>query len=173
MAPERVRSHSRIDPRADVFSVGAILHELLSTRRFRRCTGARWDRRIPELTDPNVPAELRRLHCALLEPNHHKRPAAAEALALLGAPVPTYDVARELRRICRGVDAGDTGSDQPTATSSAATGDGGTSTTRTSSRRTATRTSWWQRWEPRSFTLGLVSATALFTITSIAFALLR
>ena len=88
MPPEQLRGSSR-EPTVDLFAVGAILHELLEGRRLRPANAERelyamvLAGQRPRLQTP-VPAELARLHAALLEPDPNRRiQSADEALSLL------------------------------------------------------------------------------------------
>ena len=113
MSPEQVRGQV-VDSRADVFSFGAILHEMLSGRRaFQRATAVETMHAIlkedaPELAPPagRVPAALERIVRRCLEKNPNERFRTAHDLAfaletLSGSriePGPTPGVSRPVSR---------------------------------------------------------------------------
>lgn len=83
----------KIVPATDLYAVGAVLHEMVEGCLFRGDCLSREDMvaciqrgDVPLLTRPKVPATLRDLHRALLQPNPSDRPQSAEdALELLGS----------------------------------------------------------------------------------------
>ena len=88
-APEEARGE-RPDERADVYSVGAVLYEMLTTRRpMHRGASA------PSGSNPHVPPELDQVVLKAVSPNPASRPQTAATLAAeLRAVVPIID-ARE------------------------------------------------------------------------------
>jgi Tol biopolymer transport system component len=88
MAPEQVRGQA-VDPRADIFSLGAILYEMLSGRRaFKKDTAADTITAVlredpPDLvtTDRNLPPVVERIVKRCLEKNPHERFQSARDLA--------------------------------------------------------------------------------------------
>ena len=73
IAPERVRREGWADPRSDLFSLGAVLHELLAGRL-----------PVPERpgiavlrAGPRIPESLQRLVLSLLDPDPEGRPGSA------------------------------------------------------------------------------------------------
>ncbi len=82
IAPERVRRETWADPRSDLFSLGAVLYELLAGR-----LPAPERPGIPVLrAGPRIPESLQRLVLSLLEPDPAERPASAlEVAGILAA----------------------------------------------------------------------------------------
>ncbi len=108
MAPEHLAGRSR-DPAVDLFSVGAVLHELLAGARFRdelredalyaQILGGG----IPPLPHADVPPELASLREGLLQPEPRLRiPTAVRALEYLEAWAGYRNAAGELAALCRG-----------------------------------------------------------------------
>ena len=89
MAPEQARGESRLDRRADVFALGAILYELLTgTQPFEADSNSATLARVlnhdpvrPRRIDPLVPAALERVVMQALEKDPAHRYPAAGALA--------------------------------------------------------------------------------------------
>lgn len=86
-SPEEARGE-RPDERADVFSLGAILYEMLTTRRPNHRGAA-----APGASNPHVPKELDEVVLKAVAPNRDNRHQSAAALAA------------ELRRVAASVDA--------------------------------------------------------------------
>ena len=115
MPPEQIAGHAR-SPCSDLFAVGAILHEMLSGKGFRRdvppeglfavvAAGL-----VPPLQRPNVPQPLRDLLRGLLAPRCCDRiQSASEALVLLRGWSGYHDMRTELGELVRAV----TGIDAP------------------------------------------------------------
>ncbi len=107
MAPEQLLGDSR-KPSVDLYSVGAIVHELLDGCRFRQ--GSRMDElqlltrrgEIPPLRRGDVPPQLDALRLGLLEPDPAQRIASAsDALELLRSWPGFRDATYQLARIVR------------------------------------------------------------------------
>ncbi len=107
MAPEQLRGEA--SQASDLFSVGAILHELLEGRRFREGfeRSADWHRvvaeaSLPSLTRPGVPRPLEALRVGLLHPNPRCRiNSADEALARLVCCPPWPSATLKLQALYR------------------------------------------------------------------------
>lgn len=90
MAPEQGRSAHAVDARADLFSLGCILYELLTGKRSFPGphlidivnASARGHFVPPRTLDPRVPADLDALVCACLQPDPADRPASCEAVRM-------------------------------------------------------------------------------------------
>jgi serine/threonine-protein kinase len=107
MSPEQLRAET-LDARADLFGLGVVLFEALAGRRpfegehdpatiMMILNG---DRPKLEALAPDVPAELREIVEALLEPDRNARPENASAvLELLDPFVPSPRTRRELGRL--------------------------------------------------------------------------
>ena len=96
-APEVVWGNSP-DARSDVFSLGAILRELLVGPRFQAGTSSRDAMRMirdghfqPNILEPNIPRTLRAVLDQAVHPNPQKRYSHARALA--------FDLRREMLRL--------------------------------------------------------------------------
>ncbi|MCH9688911.1 MAG: protein kinase [Deltaproteobacteria bacterium] len=107
MAPEHLAGRSR-DPAVDLFSVGAILHELLEGVRFRdeedqdALYGQIMGKELPALTRTDVPPELASLRQGLLQPEPRQRiPSASRALEYLSAWAGYRNASTELATLCR------------------------------------------------------------------------
>ncbi len=95
MAPEQLRNPSAVDARADLFSAGCILFELLfrqkafnAPNKVALMNAVRTKQHAPY--PPDLDAELRDLLDALLDPDPEKRPRTAEeVLRRLGLPTET------------------------------------------------------------------------------------
>lgn len=98
MAPEQIRNAKGVDERADLFSVGAVLYEMLTAERafpgedtfevFSQVTSGRY-RPIEELR-PDAPSRMVEAVRRALEPDRERRVASCEALSELwtGGPEP-------------------------------------------------------------------------------------
>jgi serine/threonine protein kinase len=110
MPPEQLagRSHA---PTVDLFSVGALLHELLDGRRFRHEADDHValyhhviSGRVPQLSVADVPPELEALRLALLQPEPRDRPQTAEqALVMLKRWSGYAEMKTELAALCQQV----------------------------------------------------------------------
>jgi len=88
-----------ITPATDLYAVGALLHELVEGSLFRADCLTKAEMldeikrgRVPMLTRPKVPDELRKLHKVLLQPNPEDRSQTArDALAVLGPVVDQHE----------------------------------------------------------------------------------
>lgn len=74
MAPEQFVDATAVDARADVFALGAVLHELVSGRPLRGRAP------VPQTLVPDVPERWRRAIDAALSPDPNDRPTDARAL---------------------------------------------------------------------------------------------
>jgi tetratricopeptide (TPR) repeat protein len=88
MAPERLAGDPGLDPRADVYSLGVVLYELLTgrlpdapTTPIRAGAGVGATPHPPGTLNPDVPPEVERVCLQCLARNPADRPPTAEALA--------------------------------------------------------------------------------------------
>ena len=96
MAPEQFQDASRVDARADVFSLGAILYELATGwRAFQGSSTAdlmwkslRGDYRPPRSLAPDLPEAWERAIVGALEPDPKQRIASVEALSRIWSGLP-------------------------------------------------------------------------------------
>ncbi len=107
MAPEQFKG-ARRSPTMDLYAVGAILHELLSGRRFREAAqeGELYrlilEGHVPDVDRDDVPAPLEALRRSLLAPTPAGRPgSASEALRFLEDIESPAQARRELAVRCR------------------------------------------------------------------------
>ncbi|MCA9597809.1 MAG: AAA family ATPase [Myxococcales bacterium] len=118
MAPEQVRSADDVDGRADLFSLGCVLHEALTAQpafRAEHYLGVLAKLMLAEAPDvrslrPEAPAGLARLIRRLLEKDPDARPGSAEevARALEGEPAHAVEaITRAERHVASVVLAGD------------------------------------------------------------------
>jgi serine/threonine protein kinase len=106
MAPEQMRDASTVGPRADVFSLGAILYELVTGRMAFEGADllevlqlvAKGEYRAPRDLEPELPPRMEQAIAAALQRDPERRPADAGALLELWTdgttlPVQPWDVA--------------------------------------------------------------------------------
>ncbi|HET9596357.1 MAG TPA: serine/threonine-protein kinase [Anaeromyxobacteraceae bacterium] len=106
LAPEAARGE-RVDARADLFSAGVVLHELLAGRRlFAAPTDLLAVQRVleaevpsPRAANPEVPERLAGAVLSALERDPDRRPASAAALAAAIAPYADGAGAEALARV--------------------------------------------------------------------------
>jgi serine/threonine-protein kinase len=105
MSPEQAQAHADLDGRADLFSIGAILHECLTGKpphhgltTYEAVIVAICTRDVPDVRDvnPDVPRELAQVVTKALARDRDARYASAvELLGALRAAVPTLVSARD------------------------------------------------------------------------------